>query len=97
MNLEEIDKLCCVFNKHKTTAVHFRVIYHCITPRMMTEIAKHCGFSTANSTGLVDKLEAIGLVQRIASVTDRRSTSVITTGKGLAFLNTLKDEANAEE
>jgi len=42
----------------------------------MTDIAKKMGHSTAAATGLVDRLEKLGFVERMHSAEDRRKVFV---------------------
>lgn len=46
---------------------------HSVTP---TDVAKYLGVSTASTTALVDRLEAMGHVVRTAHPTDRRSVLI---------------------
>lgn len=52
----------------------------------MAEICKAMGYSTANGTGVVDRLEKMGLVSRLRDSADRRKILVTLTGKGHQFL-----------
>lgn len=60
-------------------------------PLTMTEIAEEIGITTAASTGLVDAMQAKGLVARTHSTTDRRSISVGLTEAGQEALQKIKD------
>jgi len=56
-----------------------------IEPGMnMTELSRHLMVSNGNVTGIVDRLVAEGLVERLAQVGDRRATFVRLTDKGSA-------------
>ena len=48
----------------------------------MTDISKKMGHSTAAATGLVDRLEKLGYVQRLHASDDRRKVMVQVTRKG---------------
>jgi DNA-binding MarR family transcriptional regulator len=57
----------------------------------MTDISRKMGHSTAAATGLVDRLEKLGYVQRFHGSEDRRKVMVQITKKGLELVQTLRD------
>lgn len=57
----------------------------------MTDIAKKMGHSTAAATGLVDRLEKLGYVQRLHAADDRRKVMVQITRKGIELVKRLRD------
>ncbi len=57
----------------------------------MTDISKKMGHSTAAATGLVDRLEKLGYVQRLHAADDRRKVMVQITRKGIDMVNCLRD------
>lgn len=57
----------------------------------MTDISRKMGHSTAAATGLVDRLEKLGYVQRVHAADDRRKVMVQITPKGLQFVQQLRD------
>lgn len=57
----------------------------------MTDISKKMGHSTAAATGLVDRLEKLGYVQRLHAAEDRRKVMVQITRKGLDLVTRLRD------
>ncbi|MEM1294195.1 MAG: MarR family transcriptional regulator [Verrucomicrobiota bacterium] len=57
----------------------------------MTDISKKMGHSTAAATGLVDRLEKLGYVQRLHAADDRRKVMVQITRKGLDLVNRMRD------
>ena len=57
----------------------------------MTDISKKMGHSTAAATGLVDRLEKLGYVQRLHAADDRRKVMVQITRKGIDLVNCLRD------
>lgn len=66
----------------------------CIAPEApctMSEVAQELGCGASNITGVVDKLEASGLVERRAHRDDRRSKTVALTRKGSAMRRRLTD------
>ena len=74
----------------------------------MSDIAKKMGHSTAAATGLVDRLEKIGYVERVHAAEDRRKIMVRITQKGIELvahmrkeiatdLASIMDEADSDE
>jgi len=57
----------------------------------MTDISKKMGHSTAAATGLVDRLEKLGYVQRLHAADDRRKVMVQITRKGIDMVTRLRD------
>lgn len=60
-------------------------------PSIMREVAELTGLPPSNLTGIVDKLEARGLVQRRADANDRRIKMVFMTRKGAALRKQILD------
>ncbi len=58
----------------------------------MSDIAKRMGHTTAAATGLVDRLETVGLVQRNHAQDDRRKIRVHITEKGLALVAEIRED-----
>lgn len=58
----------------------------------MTDIARKMGHSTAAATGLVDRLEKLGYMERTHAVDDRRKVLVRITSRGLDLVSRLRDE-----
>lgn len=58
----------------------------------MTDIARKMGHSTAAATGLVDRLEKLGYMERTHAIDDRRKVMVRVTSKGLDLVSRLRDE-----
>ncbi len=58
----------------------------------MTDIARKMGHSTAAATGLVDRLEKLGLMERTHAVDDRRKVMVRITSRGIELVSRLRDE-----
>jgi DNA-binding MarR family transcriptional regulator len=54
-------------------------------PTPMNEIAEHLACDASNVTGLVDRLERRGLVERRAAPTDRRVKTLVLTPEGIAL------------
>lgn len=62
----------------------------------MTRIARWVGHSTAAATGLIDRLERFGYVERRFAAYDRRKVLVRITQKGRALLAEVKEAAETE-
>jgi DNA-binding MarR family transcriptional regulator len=58
----------------------------------MTEIAQRMGHTTAAATGLVDRLENLGLVSRAHASEDRRKVEVQPTAEGAALVAAVRDD-----
>lgn len=58
----------------------------------MSDIAKKMGHSTAAATGLVDRLERLGYVERVHAAEDRRKIMVRITQKGVALVSRMRSE-----
>lgn len=56
----------------------------------MSDIAKKMGHSTAAATGLVDRLEKLGYVERVHAAEDRRKIMVRITSKGVDLVSKLR-------
>lgn len=61
------------------------------SPSMMSEIAQEAGLEPSNLTGIVDKLEARGFVERRPSTDDRRVKMITLTEKGTEMRSRLLD------
>jgi DNA-binding MarR family transcriptional regulator len=61
-------------------------------PLSMSEIADKMNHSTAAATGLVDRLENLGYVQRAHAATDRRKVLVKITRKGRALVERIRQD-----
>lgn len=58
----------------------------------MSDIAKKMGHSTAAATGLVDRLEKLGYVERVHAAEDRRKIMVRITSKGTEMVARMRKE-----
>lgn len=58
----------------------------------MSDIAKKMGHSTAAATGLVDRLEKLGYVERVHAAEDRRKIMVRITNKGTDMVAQMRGE-----
>jgi len=61
-------------------------------PLSMSEIAEKMSHSTAAATGLVDRLENLGYVQRAHAANDRRKVLVKITKKGRALVERIRQD-----
>ncbi|MFN0076305.1 MAG: MarR family transcriptional regulator [Prosthecobacter sp.] len=62
----------------------------------MTDIARKMGHSTAAATGLVDRLEKLGYMERTHAVDDRRKVLVRITSLGIELVSRLRDELQSQ-
>ena len=58
----------------------------------MTHISQKMGHSTAAATGLVDRLEKLGYVQRLHASDDRRKVMVQITRKGIDLVDKMRED-----
>jgi DNA-binding MarR family transcriptional regulator len=58
----------------------------------MTDVAKKMGHSTAAATGLVDRIEKLGYVERTHASEDRRKIMVRITSKGTETVSRMRKE-----
>lgn len=58
----------------------------------MSEISRWVGHSTAAATGLIDRLEKLGYVERLRALEDRRKVLVGLTQKGRDLLTEIRDD-----
>jgi DNA-binding MarR family transcriptional regulator len=62
----------------------------------MSAIAKKMGHSTAAATGLVDRLEKLGFVERVHAAEDRRKIMVRITTSGSEIVSTMRQHIASE-
>ena len=58
----------------------------------MTDISRKMGHRTAAATGLVDRLEKLGYVQRLHASEDRRKVMVQITEKGVELVGRIRED-----
>ena len=58
----------------------------------LTHISQKMGHSTAAATGLVDRLEKLGYVQRLHASDDRRKVMVQITRKGIDLVDKMRED-----
>jgi MarR family transcriptional regulator, lower aerobic nicotinate degradation pathway regulator len=63
---------------------------------LMSELAKHLELEKSSLSGLVDRAEERGLVERVASTGDGRATSVRVTTRGRRLSRALENEVTVE-
>jgi DNA-binding MarR family transcriptional regulator len=61
----------------------------------MLELARYLELEKSSLSGLVDRAEARGLVERIPSTDDRRATTIRVTARGRKLSRTIEAEARA--
>ncbi len=81
-------------NRDNISFAQFFLLSYLSTSRelTMTDIARKMGHSTAAATGLVDRLEKLGYMERTHAIDDRRKVLVRITPKGLDIVSRLRDE-----
>lgn len=62
----------------------------------MTDIARKMGHSTAAATGLVDRLEKLGYMERTHAIDDRRKVMVRITSSGMKLVGRLRQELQGQ-
>ena len=62
----------------------------------MLELARHLELEKSSLSGLVDRAEKRGLVERIPSPDDRRAAHIRVTAAGRKLSRVIEDEVNAE-
>ncbi len=81
-------------NRDNISFAQFFLLGYLATSRelTMTDIARKMGHSTAAATGLVDRLEKLGYMERTHAVDDRRKVLVRITSRGIELVSRLRDE-----
>lgn len=81
-------------NKDNISFAQFFLLSYLSTSKelTMTDIARKMGHSTAAATGLVDRLEKLGYMERTHAIDDRRKVLVRITAKGVDLVSRLRDE-----
>jgi len=64
---------------------------HLTSPISQRDLAARLGYDASNVTGIIDRLEANGLVERHVAEGDRRVRLVSLTDKGVALMVDLRD------
>lgn len=84
-------------NKDNISFAQFFLLSYLSTSKelTMTDIARKMGHSTAAATGLVDRLEKLGYMERTHAIDDRRKVLVRITAKGVDLVSRLRDELQA--
>jgi DNA-binding MarR family transcriptional regulator len=80
-------------NRDSISFAQFFLLSHLASSKdlTMTDIARKMSHSTAAATGLVDRLEKLGYMERTHAIDDRRKVMVRVTSKGLDLVNRLRD------
>ena len=85
-------------NRDNISFAQFFLLSYLSTSReiTMTDIARKMGHSTAAATGLVDRLEKLGYMERTHAIDDRRKVMVRITSKGLDLVARLRGELQSK-
>ena len=84
--------------RHGLTSVQAKALAVLVRkPMPMRGIAEQLVCDASNVTGLVDRLEARGLVRREVSATDRRIKIVLATEAGEAAIRAVRDDMHATQ
>jgi MarR family transcriptional regulator, organic hydroperoxide resistance regulator len=67
-------------------------LHHLEAPLAMRQLAHEMGYDASHITGIIDKLEALGLVERRPDPSDRRIKLLVTTAKGRALRRRIQDQ-----
>ncbi|MGP4001462.1 MarR family winged helix-turn-helix transcriptional regulator [Streptomyces sp. 8N706] len=82
-----------VASRHGLTAMQAKTLSQLLgTPVPMRRLAQRLVCDASNITGIVDRLEAQGLVRREVSPTDRRVKNVVATEEGVAIMRRVRAE-----
>ena len=85
-------------NRENISFAQFFLLSYLATSKelTMTDIARKMGHSTAAATGLVDRLEKLGYMERTHAIDDRRKVMVRITSKGIDLVSRLRDELQSQ-
>ena len=67
-------------------------LHHLDEPLPMRQLADDLGYDASHITGIVDRLEGLGLVERRPDPKDRRIKLLVTTAKGRALRRRIQDQ-----
>lgn len=81
-------------NRDNISFAQFYLLSYLATSKelTMTDIARKMGHSTAAATGLVDRLEKLGYMERTHAIDDRRKVLVRITSRGIELVSRLRNE-----
>lgn len=86
-----------VADRHELTSVQGRLLCVLVQgPRGMADLARAFGVERAALTGLVDRVERRGLVERVAVPGDRRAVHVVLTDAGAKSAAAFHQDVTAE-
>jgi DNA-binding MarR family transcriptional regulator len=85
-------------NRDNISFAQFFLLGYLATSRemTMTDIARKMGHSTAAATGLVDRLEKLGYMERTHAIEDRRKVMVRITASGMKLVARLRKELQGQ-
>ncbi len=81
---------------HDLSMAQVRVLYALDQPLPMGELAERLYLDPSNLTAVVDRLEALGLVERQIGVDDRRVKRIIVTAQGVSLCDEITNSLFAE-
>lgn len=81
--------------RYGLTSTQAKVLAQLEGPVPMRGLATLLACDASNVTGIVDRLEARGLVRREASAADRRVKNVVATGEGRETIRRVREEMQA--
>jgi DNA-binding MarR family transcriptional regulator len=85
-----------IASAHDLTPIQAKVLWILDQPRPMRVIADKLHCDASNVTGIIDRLESRGLVERQSAPADRRVKQVVRTPSGADLAGRLSKEAHAE-
>ncbi|MET8681710.1 MarR family transcriptional regulator [Streptomyces sp. NPDC004647] len=83
--------------RHGLTAMQAKALSQLGTPVPMRRLAERLVCDASNITGIVDRLEAHGLVRREVSPSDRRVKNVVATEEGTATMRRVRAEMESTQ
>lgn len=90
MDKDTLRAVCSTLSAYKLPSTHAMVLLmvneHDVS---MQEISKQGGFTTANSTGIVDTMESRGYVERYHNTEDRRKVMVKISEPGITIIHNI--------
>jgi len=92
-----LSRLTRIAGDHELSVVQVRLlgILRDREPGML-ELARHLDLEKSSLSGLVDRAEKRGLVERIPSTDDRRAATIRVTARGRKLTRTIADAVRAE-
>jgi DNA-binding MarR family transcriptional regulator len=91
------DRLARIAAAHELSPIQVRLLGS-LRDRQpgMNDLARHLQLEKSSLSGLIDRAEKRGLVERIASKNDRRAATVKLTARGVKLAKTIAEQVGAE-